>query len=189
MAREGRSGGPVVTRTVTGGDKAEAYLKALASRLERGKALRVGFLEDALYPDGTSVAMVAALQNFGTAKIPARPFFTNAVSNGAPGWGEAFTRALVAQDYDIKKALISLGMRIKGQIQMAIQELDEPALSAITLMLREMKHKDPSLVVTGKTVGEAARRVAAGDDYSGASTKPLIDTAVMLNRVDYEVDT
>jgi len=50
-----------------------------------------------------------------------------------------------------------------------------------------MRSHDQALVVTGKTVGEAAERVANGDDNYGASTKPLIDSGHLLNSVDYEV--
>ena len=56
-------------------------------------------------------------------------------------------------------------------------------------MLRMMKRDNPTLVVGGATVGEAARRVAAGQRATGVSTKPLVDTAHMLNSIDYEVKT
>ena len=76
---------------------------------------------------------------------------------------------------------------IKGQLQQSIIDTNEPALSPVTVMLRGMKSNDQSLVVTGKTVGEAAARVAAGKTNYGASTKPLIDSGNLLNAVDYTV--
>ena len=56
---------------VIGGAKLDAYLKTLAERIGTGKGVEVGFLEDATYPDGTSVAMVAAVNEFGgTVRVP-----------------------------------------------------------------------------------------------------------------------
>jgi hypothetical protein len=81
-----------------------------------------------------------------------------------------------------------MGEGIKGQLQQSIADTDAPALSQITLMLRKMRSEDQSLVVTGKTVGEAARRVAEGESTAGVSTKPLDDTGHMKASVDYEVD-
>ena len=95
--------------TVRGGDKLENALRDVAARLGGKKTLRVGFLEDATYPAGkpkalraaykarkkagekgavggalygTSVAMVAAIQNYGAprAGIPPRPFFNNMIA-------------------------------------------------------------------------------------------------------------
>ena len=51
--------------TLKGGAHADAYLQKIADRIKQAGTLRVGFLEGATYPDGTSVAMVAAIQNFG----------------------------------------------------------------------------------------------------------------------------
>lgn len=49
---------------ISGGQALEAALKKAAAKVRRG-TVRVGFLEGATYPDGTPVAMVAATQNFG----------------------------------------------------------------------------------------------------------------------------
>lgn len=179
----------MVTLTLKGGSKAEAHLKALARRIGKAQAVNVGFLENATYPDGTKVAMVAAIQNFGApaAAIPPRPFFTNMINEKSPGWGDQLSDVLVMSGYDMKAALALMGEGIKGQLQESIKETNAPALSKITLMLRKMRSEDQSLEVTGATVGEAARRVAAGESVAGVSTKPLNDTAHMQNSVDYEV--
>ncbi|STM78062.1 Uncharacterised protein [Escherichia coli] len=58
---------------VTGGKQFRQKLKQVAANLSLGKKLKVGFLEGATYPDGTSVAYIAAVQEFGgRAVIPAR---------------------------------------------------------------------------------------------------------------------
>jgi hypothetical protein len=69
---------------VKGGEKLEAALATLATKLAVPATLRVGFLENAKYPDGTPVAAVAAWQNYGTGSIPPRPFFSNMVAQKSP---------------------------------------------------------------------------------------------------------
>jgi hypothetical protein len=53
-------------------------------------------------------------------------------------------------------------------------------------MLRKMFGNRPE-EITGKDVGEAARRVAAGESYGGVSTKPLDWTGHMWSSVKSEV--
>lgn len=175
--------------TLKGGGVLQARLEEIAAKVKSGGFVRAGFLETATYPDGTPVAMVAATQNYGAPSrgIPPRPFFTTMVDDGEVHWGDDLAAFLKASDYDVGRALGLMGEEMKGEIEAAIIATDSPPLSAITLMLRKMRSDDQSLVVTGKTIGEAARRVAAGEDYSGVSTKPLVDTSTMLNRADYEV--
>lgn len=174
---------------IKGGDKLAAALAKISKNASKAATLSVGFLEGATYPDGTSVAMVAAIQEFGApkAKIPPRPFFRNMISDKSPSWPKAVGDLLKANDYDAERTLGQAGEGIKGQLQESIINTNSPALSPITVMLRGMKSNDQSLVVTGKTVGEAAARVAAGKTNYGASTKVLDETGHMLNSVDYSV--
>lgn len=179
--------------TISGGDKADQYLKDLGRRLGAGKVLKVGFLEGATHTahDGSSIptAAIAAWQNFGFGPTPPRPFFTNVVRDESAGWGDTLSDCMAQTNNDTKKALALLGDHVSGQIQQSITAITSPPLSDITLMLRKMRSDDQSLVVTGKTVGEAARRVAAGESYGDVSTKPLIDSGQMQAAVDWEVVT
>lgn len=50
---------------LSGGDKLEAALLEIAKKVGEKAELRVGFLEGATYPDGTPVAKIAAIQEFG----------------------------------------------------------------------------------------------------------------------------
>ena len=176
--------------TITGGAKLQAKLAEIAKSIGGKHNLRVGFLEDARYADeaGTHVAQVAFWLNYGTKTAPARPFFTNTVIAESDGWGTKLERILKLNDYDVERSLALLGEGICGQIQDALIELESPPLSKVTLMLRKMRIDDPNLVVTGATVGEAARRVAAGEDTAPASEKVGIYTGHMLNSTGYQVD-
>lgn len=175
---------------ITGGGAATAALEAIARKLGDGHGLRVGFFEDAEYPDGTKVATAAAINNFGApaAGIPARPFFTNMIDQQSPKWGPMLTRLLAMQDNDFEKALSLMGEDMAGELQESIKQMNSPALSEVTLMLRKMKSEDQTLVVTGATVGEAARRVASGEAIGSVNRKPLNETAHMQNSIGWSVD-
>jgi hypothetical protein len=144
--------------TIKGGAKLEAYLRDLASRVGKPGTLRVGFLEGATYPDGTSVPLVAAIQNFGAASrgIPPRPYFSNMVADKADGWGPALARILQGNDYDGPAALELMGAGIAGQLRQSIVDTNAPPLAPATIARKGFE-------------------------------KPLIDTSHMLNSVDFEV--
>lgn len=172
----------MATQFLSGGDKLDAYLKGQAKNVSKAATLEVGFPEDATYPDGTSVAMVAFLQNFGTGSIPPRPFFSKMVADHGPEWPDKIAKLLNAHNFDAQVALTLLGFEIEADLQQSIIDTDAPALSKITLMLRKMFGNSPE-GITGTAVGEAARRVAGGEDTSGVSDKPLVWTGQMLRSV------
>lgn len=175
--------------TIKGGEKFQAAMAKMSKMLSKPATLRVGFLEAKRYPDGTPVGMVAAIQNYGApgAGIPPRPFFSNMVKEKSPGWPAALAGALKANDNDVGRALNAMGVFIGDQLRDAIINTNDPPLSKITIMLRGMKSHDQGLVVTGRTVGEAAARVKAGKTDYGASQKVLDETSTLLHSVDHEV--
>jgi hypothetical protein len=141
----------------SGGDKIKDRLDAIAQKISSAKSVRVGFLEDARYPDGTLVALVAAANEYGDApKRPPRPFFRGMIKKRSGGWGKGLAQALKDTDYDAARALDLTGAVVKGQLQQEITEYVGPPLAPSTV-----KRK--------------------GFD------KQLVDTYVMLDSVDYEV--
>jgi hypothetical protein len=75
--------------TLKDGDKLVAALRAISEKVSKPATLRAGFLENATYPDGTPVATVAAANEFGTRRIPARPFFRNMIAAKSDEWAPA----------------------------------------------------------------------------------------------------
>lgn len=144
---------------VRGGDKLEKALAQMAGKLKRASMLKVGFLAGATYPDGTSVALVAAVQDAGSASrgIPPRPFFRNMVREKSGEWPKVLGDLLKASDMDGRAALAKLGSGIEGQLKQSIVDTNEPPLKAETV-----KRKGFS--------------------------KPLIDTAHMIGSVGSEVE-
>ena len=51
--------------SILGGDHLKGILDQITLRLSEPTEVRVGFLEDAEYPDGTSIAYIAAINEFG----------------------------------------------------------------------------------------------------------------------------
>jgi hypothetical protein len=142
-----------------GGNKLAKALLDIANKVGDERSLKVGFMEQADYPDGTKVAMIAAIQNFGApaAGIPPRPFFTNMVKEKSPNWGKSLGNLLERNNYDGIKSLELMGEGIKGQLQRSINETNDPPLSPVTVAKKGF-------------------------------SKPLIDTATMIRAVDYMID-
>jgi hypothetical protein len=172
--------------TVTGGGGMEAKLREIATNLAKAREVRVGFLEGATYPDGESVASVAAIQNFGApeAGIPARPFFSDMIARHKGDWGVAFGELVKTVDYDTDKALALMGEGMAGQLREQVVETNSPALSPVTVLLRQRFPTRDGM--TFSDVIQAMRDVAAGERGS-ASTKPLVWSGHLLNSVDKEV--
>lgn len=146
--------------TLKGGDKLADVLKTIGAKASKAKSVQVGFLENSTYPDGTSVPMVAAIQEFGAPKvgIPPRPYFRNMIAAKSKQWPKATAELLKDNDYDAAKTLGLVGEGVKGQLQQSIVDTNTPPNAPATI----------------------ARKGAA---------KPLVDSGHMLNSIDYQVKT
>jgi hypothetical protein len=157
----------MATRVLQGGDKLRRFLSEFSRATGRGGTLKVGFLEGAKYPDGTPVAMVAAIHNFGAPSrgIPPRPFFTNMITQHSAEWPDDIKSQLfnvVGRNYHIQRSDIvtvmnRMGALIKGQIQQSIRDTNAPPLAPATVRRK-------------------------GFD------KPLIETSHMINSVAFEYE-
>jgi hypothetical protein len=148
----------MTTLKLSGGDKLEKYLMELAVKVQKPATLNVGFLEGATYPNGTSVAEIAAYNEYGVPSHnqPPRPFFRGMISSKSGNWGKSVGALLKSNEYDAEKSLELMGEGISGQLRESITEFTTPELAEST-------------------------KQAKGFD------KPLIDTGHMLDSVDYEV--
>lgn len=180
--------------TLSGGAKLAAKLLELAKVADNPATLRVGFLDNAKYPDGTPVAMIAAIQEFGAPgarwPIPPRPFFRNMIAKHRNEWAPAIMRLLRDNNWDAAKALAIAGDAIAGQLRQSITDTMAPPLSPVTIMVRSIKG---SKRATLKMVYEAIARVQGGKKpgkgYEPGSTgaKPLVDSGHLLGSVDWEI--
>ena len=175
---------------ITGGDRLETTLKQISANVGKASSVSIGFLSGSDYPNGTSVPMVAAIQEFGAPKrgIPPRPYFRTMIAAKSPEWPDAIAGVLRATNFDTAKALDVVGDQIAGQLKDSIVALTAPPLSPVTIMLRGMRTQAKYQGWRfGALIAEARARVAAGKTSYGASDKPLEDTRTMLHAVDYIV--
>lgn len=156
---------------VKGGDKALGSIKKIADTVKETAVskLRVGFLEGATYPDGTSVGEVAAFNEYGRMvkvkgedgseesyyQLP-RPFFRNMIAEKKAGWPAAIAALMRTSGYNAHFALLQAGEGIAGQLRQSITDFSSPPLAESTIKAKGF-------------------------------SKPLVDTGHMLNSVDYEV--
>lgn len=116
-----------------GGDKFRRRLAGLASQSSGSLKVRVGIFESAKYDDGTPVAAVAFWNEYGTARIPPRPFIRNTVAAHKNEWPRQAAAILSQNGGDVRQTLELMGEGVKGQIAESIQNLHEPPNAPATV--------------------------------------------------------
>lgn len=106
--------------------------------------------------DGTSVPLVAALNEFGTSKAPPRPFFRNAIADGEKRWPVNLVTALKNNNYDSLIALSLVGRNMQEDIQGSIRKLWSPPLADSTIA---RKGFDKPLIETSTMLNSVTNRV------------------------------
>ena len=134
-----------------GGEKWQRELDRIAKGLASGAALDVGFLPGATYPNGTPVALVAAVQEYGSPKIgiPPRPCFRQMVVEDSPHWGADTAALLKRNGYDAGGALDLMGAAIKGELVQKIATFEGAPLAPASIA---RKGFDKQLISTGHLV-------------------------------------
>lgn len=155
-------------------------LKKRMKSLEEYSA-QAGWFESARYDDGVPVAQVAIYNEYGTSRIPPRPFMRPTVESKKGEWART-TGKVVSQvlrgKMSAEQGMTLVAQKAAGDIRQTITQVFEPELSPVTVLLRQWRKEGKD--ITGKTVGDASRAVAEGQRGEGVTTKPLIDTGHML---------
>jgi hypothetical protein len=159
-----------------------------------GIETKVGWFPSARYPDGTPVAYVMSVQEFGYGPIPPRPFFRTTVAEEKETWSKYAAegaKAVLAGKLSAFDVMDGLGERAQEDVKETINQITSPPLSPITLELRAMKHKDPTLRITGTLVGQVAAKVKQPGYQlaSGTPDKPLIDTKNAITTLTHTTET
>ena len=151
-----------VTVKVTGGDK---YKKFLAKLGEIAGGVKAGILQGATTTDGKNIAEYAIYNEFGTSRIPARPFLRTVAKEKPKTWIGQMVRRIKGKAADPaawKGALVVCGEQMQADIKDSIQN-------------GSWTPNAPA------TVKAKARKGKIEPDH------PLIDTGQMLAAVSYEV--
>ena len=126
-----------------GGDKFKKFVRDNSE--EKKITLQVGFFKGSKYDDGTQVAQVAVINNFGTrskktgkVKIPARPFFSQATEIYKADRKRIIKEAFIPQR-TARKSVALVGDKIVELIQTRITKLRTPPKSEATLRLHPGK--------------------------------------------------
>lgn len=131
-----------------------------------GNELQVGWFSSANYDDGVPVAGVAALNEFGNAKIKPRPFMRPAIEDNQQAWAklvEQGANAMLTGNTTMEDVFNGLGLTVAADIKQAIIDGDHAPLSPTTLAIRRSK---------GNT-----------------NTDPLRDSGLLIATVTYEVSS
>lgn len=153
-----------VTRTPGPG---RANLEAVFKYLETHEAA-AGWFNSAVYPDGTPVAYVAVIQEFGAPEqgIPSRSYQRVTIAERQAGWSVLFAkgiRAALAGRIDPEAVLNGLGLQVAGDMRKTLSQITTPELKESTLRAR------------------ARRR---GVDIDSVNRDPLRDTNVMVDTLN-----
>jgi hypothetical protein len=164
-----------------GAKNLEVLLKGM-----KGLQGQVGWFPFSRYPDGTPVAYVASIQEFGSPqnRIPPRSFMRTTITEKQESWHkivESGSKAVLegrAQPVDVLEAVCGKAQEDIGE---KISNIYEPELRPLTLVLRKFKlglikgmNRDDK--IGGRLIGILAGKLARGEiDTSGVSTKPLIE--------------
>ena len=133
---------------VRGGKKLDQFIQKGKRAAARSKAVDVGFFSTAKYPDGTQVSAVAAFNEFGTKRIPERPFFRQAIGEMRNTLPDLLKEFLDPANPVIDERIGALvGEKAKSHIQDRITNLRQPENSPETI---KAKKSDNPLIDTGE---------------------------------------
>lgn len=146
------------------------------------KQVEIGIFDTATYPDGTSVAYIASIHEYGspTNNIPPRPIFRPTIETQKNEWGNQIAGAVQgALDGKIAyvQALNGIGAMAAGDVSRTLSKITSPALKQDTInaRLRNMK--------TGS-------QAAKGDIPAGFGIeKPLVHTGTLLSSISHKVNS
>lgn len=126
---------------------------------------KVGWFETAKYEDGTPVAYVAAIQEYGSGPIPPRSFFRTTQVEKSNRWRremKGLFASVARGEMTTADGMELIGQAVEGDVSRKISEIHDPALSQSTIDARQRR---------GVT-----------------SVKPLVDTGTMLATLTHVVE-
>ena len=105
-------------------------LAEIADELE-SKKMRVGIIEAKNYPDGTPVAQVGYKNEYGTDKIPSRPFFRTAIANVKNEMVDTIAKSL--RSNDVETALRHGGEILTNELKEQVMTWSDPPNAPYTI--------------------------------------------------------
>jgi len=176
-----------VKRTTGPGAK---RLQSILEGIGKNCSVKVGWFSSAKYPDGTPVAYVATIQEFGHGKTPPRPFMRPTITGRQNSWRTLLRSQMkkLAEGKTVRDVLTILAGKVEGDIAKGMRNVTAPPLSPVTLQLR--KWRRAGIPIGIKQVAWAAALVKQGlnDTVTGTAAKPLMDTRLMFDSITSVVE-
>jgi hypothetical protein len=189
--------------SISGGDGLEAKLRQLSKNLANANSVKIGFMSDATYPDGTSIAMVAAGNEFGgTFTVPEHEQTIYRLVNKAQTEflrNGKFVKRLKANfasthtvpTYTVtrpprpfmRRAIAEHSGEWAGQVVRMLKAMDYDSRQALAGIGAVIKG-EIEMSIRNFTDPALARSTVAKKGHD----KPLVDSALMLRSVTYAVD-
>jgi hypothetical protein len=147
------------------------------AKLFEGAVAKVGFPRGQTYPDGTSIAYVAAIHEYGApeANIPSRPFMRLTRAAKAAEWAKSMAEGAEAM---VQKRVTLVGM-LDAVGQVAAMNIVETIANRLSPPLKTA------------TVAARVRRARQANPKFGAKvlpvtiSTPLIDTGALIAHISY----
>lgn len=142
--------------TISGGTRWKAYLERLAKKVE----VRAGVMEDATNDAHERIAPYAACNEFGTARIPPRPFMRKTLERERENWIRG-VGALLKNGLSPDEALEKTGKRMAENIEATIMSNMAPANAPSTIRRKNRAEagRAGTLVDTGALVKSITHQV------------------------------
>ena len=162
-----------VSVKVSGGDKwkkvLEPYVDASKSRVE------VGIFENSKYDDGTPVALVGAVHEYGNPDVPARSFMRSTSEMRKGYWARAMAALLRSSHGEIIASLDAVGDIAAKDMQHTIEQVIPPPLQDETVEGKIRRGNNNTTVDTKRNKGVSRPEL------------PLVDTGTMQEAISHRV--
>lgn len=99
---------------------------------KKDQHVKVGVLDGSRYPDGTGVASVAFWNEYGTKRIPPRPFFRDTIKQNKEQWVQ-LAKDAIRMGYTVDHMLGLVGASMQTDIQYSIMTWTSPPNAPYTV--------------------------------------------------------
>ena len=121
-------------------EKRNGGVAGLIKRVPRANTVDVGIIDAGKHDDSDeTVAEIGYKNEFGTDKIPSRPFFRLTISQTEKKFSEMKVKILKKiqlGEMDKKTGLGLIGDYLRGELQQTIIDLDTPPNAALTIRIK-----------------------------------------------------
>lgn len=99
---------------------------------KKDQHVKVGVLDGSRYPDGTGVASVAFWNEYGTKRIPPRPFFRDTIKQNKEQWVQ-LAKDAIRMGYTVDHMLGLVGAQMQTDVQYSIMTWTTPPNAPYTV--------------------------------------------------------